>query len=443
MTNNPSNKIDWLMAAKARAFKCAPYLASPLWSLRIVYKDDLFVPGSKEPTLAVDKYWRMYVNPACGDKWTLSEAAGAIYHEICHLIREHAERCELNRLHPGNWNIAADLEINDEQLPEGLKYPPHVLTPRQFKFPDGLLAEEYYALLRKQAQKNGRGNKGNKGNKSEGDGEGGGGIPWYEDGEGNEGDGRPGEGSCGGCADGTDRHYQDAAPPSGSGKGVGKAEAGRLRRDVAARIKEASQERGTVPAGWARWAEVQMGEKRVDWRTLFRAAVRSSLAYKNGMGDYTYSRPSRRQTCVQNIILPGQHRPLPSVALLVDTSGSMDDESLSAIITEIKNILQVTEMTKLYVIACDAAVHWQGWVSNARHLELGGGGGTDMRVGFQVAQELKPAPQVLVVATDTYTPWPDVPPTEFKTVVVKTVEDGNTPEWARTVYLDPHKSSKS
>jgi predicted metal-dependent peptidase len=434
---NKPDELDWLVTAKARVFKEAPYLGFALFRITCIEAPDLFVPGTKEPTLAVDKYWRMYYNPLCGHKWTMAEQAGAIYHELGHLCREHAERCEEHNFDPRNWNIAGDLEINDEQLPQGLRYPPNVLTPKRFGFPDGLLAEEYYERLQKQAEKNrGKGGQGQKGDK---DGEGGGGVPWYGDGE---GEGRPAEGNCGSCANGKDRSYQDEAPPSGSDQGVGKAEAERLRRDVAAKIKEASKDRGTVPAGWARWADVQLGEKQIDWRTLFRAAVKSSLTYKSGMGDYTYMRPSRRQSAVRDIILPGTHRPQPSVVLGVDTSGSMDDETLNAIVSEIKNILQVTELARLYVIACDAAIHFEGFITNTQKIKLGGGGGTDMRVIFEAVQKMRTPPQVLVLATDGYTPWPAVMPREYKTVIVKTTKDVTTPDWARTVFLDPYKNKK-
>jgi predicted metal-dependent peptidase len=421
-----TNEIDWLMAARTRLFKCCPYLASAIFSVKVVYKDDMVVPGTDHPTFAVDKYWRMYVNPKCGDMWTLEEQAGALYHEISHLLRGHAERCEEGCYVPANWNIAGDLEINDSVLPDGMKYPPHVVTPKKFGLPDELLAEEYYALLEKQAEKNGGGSD---------DGEG---MSWYSE----KGAGRPGEGTCGSAAHGQAQDYEDGIPQTGEGTGISQAEAERIKRDVASKIAEASKERGNVPAGWMRWADVQMGERRVPWQKIFRNAVKRYLATKSGIGDYTYRRSSRRQTCVKDIILPGQHRPLPQVALLVDTSGSMDDETLSAIISEIKNILQATDAARIYVVACDAAVHFAGYVSQPRGIKLGGGGGTDMRVGFQHVQQLKPSPDVLVVATDTYTPWPDTAPHEFKTVVVKTIEEGKTPDWARTVYMDPHDKGK-
>ena len=62
------------------------------------------------------------------------------------------------------------------------------------------------------------------------------------------------------------------------------------------------------------------------------------------------------------------------------------------------------------VLSCDAAVHTVARVRRARDVRLGGGGGTDMRVGLAAAAELRPRPDLVVVLTDGYTPWPERPP---------------------------------
>ncbi len=62
------------------------------------------------------------------------------------------------------------------------------------------------------------------------------------------------------------------------------------------------------------------------------------------------------------------------------------------------------------VLACDAAVHTVTRVRKARDTALAGGGGTDMRAGITAAAALRPRPDVIVVFTDGYTPWPDQGP---------------------------------
>jgi len=90
-----------LQAARIRLAKERPYLASAAWALQPVPK-----PGLK--SMAVDMYWRLYYDPDVLSGWTAEVLAGALYHEICHLLRNHAER--LKHFNPRLSNIAADAE---------------------------------------------------------------------------------------------------------------------------------------------------------------------------------------------------------------------------------------------------------------------------------------------------------------------------------------------
>ncbi|AVM02113.1 hypothetical protein C6V83_08215 [Gordonia iterans] len=67
-------------------------------------------------------------------------------------------------------------------------------------------------------------------------------------------------------------------------------------------------------------------------------------------------------------------------------------------------------------------------------VDLVGGGGTDMALGLAVAAELRPRPELTVVITDGYTPWPNAP-IPGMTVIVTVVGHGDredlppTPDW--------------
>ncbi|HOQ91012.1 MAG TPA: hypothetical protein PLX03_12800, partial [Candidatus Hydrogenedentes bacterium] len=139
MTTMPAE----LQAARLRLVKERPYLASAAWALQPVQKPGL-------GTLAVDMWWRLYYDPAVIQRWSVEELSGVLYHEISHLLRDHASR--MKDFDRTAANIAADAEINDDLLAEGVKLPGQPVTPATIGQPDGLLAEEYYAALEKQAR---------------------------------------------------------------------------------------------------------------------------------------------------------------------------------------------------------------------------------------------------------------------------------------------------
>ena len=215
--------------------------------------------------------------------------------------------------------------------------------------------------------------------------------------------------SCGSGCDGLPRGYElldsDETQPA-----VGHAEADRIREAVAFAYRGHVTDRGLEPGDALRWAE-QILEPTVPWQQVLAAAVRRSVAAVSGAQDYTFARPSRRRTAVPNVILPGMRRPLPSVAVVVDTSGSVDDGLLAQALAEVEGALSGLGVSggRLRVLACDAAVHVVTTVSRVADVQLAGGGGTDMRIGIAVATDLRPAPEVIVVLSDGYTPWPEDP----------------------------------
>ena len=89
------------------------------------------------------------------------------------------------------------------------------------------------------------------------------------------------------------------------------------------------------------------------------------------------------------------------------------------------------------VLACDAAVGATSRVRRVEDVQLVGGGGTDMRVGIAAAEASRPHPDVVVVFTDGYTPWPERP-TRARLVVAIIGFQSSTehaPDWATTVRV--------
>lgn len=152
-----------IQMAKLAAGRAAYYNAPAVKALSLVIVDQPFIRPGVPMTMAVDKYYRLYVGPkfvqdcvdmaeavsdaapcaTCGDKahHRLAYVAGVIVHEAWHLVRRHNRRFEATGYQDFmRWNIAADLELNDDiveifktvQEPK-LCLPPGVMLPVNFR----------------------------------------------------------------------------------------------------------------------------------------------------------------------------------------------------------------------------------------------------------------------------------------------------------------------
>jgi len=393
-------RLDHIRLAAARlcAAEAQPFLAMALYALTPVADES-------RPTFAVDERWRLYVNPRRLSEWPIAEVAGVLLHEVGHVVRDHAGRARTisatDEESAHRWNLAADAEINDDLLAAGISLPPDPVTPGLLSMPDGKVAEFYYAALAEASAPPPD-------------------IP----------DCGPG---CHGRRDGDDPPYPSYLPA-----GLSEAEALLLRRRIGEEIaRQARNQPGTVPGGWLRWAEATM-RPRLDWRKLLAAKVRSSAAAVAGAADYSYTRPPRRR--VPHVVLPSLRRPLPRVAVIVDTSGSVDDDLLALAWTEVHGCLRSLGIRRdlLTLYAADTEVHRLTGPPR-RHVALRGGGGTDMADAITAVLATRPTPDLIVVITDGYTPWPARPPRRDVIVALLPTADlpDDVPTWAHVVRVEP------
>jgi predicted metal-dependent peptidase len=379
-----------LLAARFRAATERPYLASALYSMTVVADE-------RVGTMAVDKHWRCYVSPSFVAVRPVAELAAVWIHEVSHLLRDHHGRAL--RLPPGDGrdhhrvNVAQDLEINDDLLADGLPLPDDRVDPAGMGLPTGLLFEAYLPMVPPTRRH-----------------------------------------TCGSGAHGRDEAWDiGASPDHGS---VSAVEAEAIRRATASEIRQAARTRGNVPAGWTRWADHVL-EPVIDWRRALTGAVREAVAWASGAVDYTYQRPSRRSAAMRGVVLPRLRRPVPRVAIVLDTSGSMDDTRIAAALGEVTGVLRAVGVggNRVQVLACDAAVHVARRVASVGEITLAGGGGTDMRVGIDAAMETAPKPDFVIVLTDGYTPWPERAPAATR-VIAGVIGDGPTPPpWITTIRI--------
>jgi len=377
-------------------------------------------PGSG--TVSVDQNWRLRADPELTAAWTAAQLGSVLIHHVCHLLRTHGERAQAAGVgddEARTWVRAADAEINDDLVPAGLDLPGRPVLPEDLGAGDGLLAEQYFEGIR-------------RGRRPPAGARGGG---WADD------QARSGQSEAGGtagawldCGSGA-----DGVPRPGEGPGgLAGWQADLLRRQVAQDVIAHGKQAGTVPAGLLRWAE-EILHPKVDWRRLLAAELRRAVAQVAGAVDYSYRRPSRRSAVAGDVVLPALRRPVPEVAVVCDTSGSMTEDLLAMVLAEVEGLLRALGLARqVRVLACDTAVAPAQRVTSARQVQLIGGGGTNMGAGIAAAAALRPRPAVTVVLTDGHTPWPSRAPKGTRVVVgLLGARAPDAPPWARAVRVEP------
>jgi len=458
---------EWVRAARVYAADRVSWFAPALYAAPLHLTEALPAPAG------VDRHGRVYFNPrwvvllyeACGHnpQHLLQQLAHLWYHEVAHWLREHSARGEELRAHPELWNIAADLELND-YLPEGMMYPtvegkPLAMLPSDYHLPEGQIAEWYYHRLLQQAQQNSQSTQGrqsssgagNRSSHSQRQPQSGSGKKQPQRGSGrqdpqsSEQQQPQGSGSETPQQDSHDGHRDEGSGVHGQPRpwelpadapethALNDFDRKALQEEVARRITEHQKSRGTVPAGWLRWAE-EVLKPKVNWRERLRRILRGVIS--EGLGqrlDYSYHRPNRRAAVYHPIYLPslsqGEYK--PRIACVVDTSGSISDQELIQALAEVRGILTQLRIP-VTIIPCDAVPYEairvfedSDWLQVRRGLR--GGGGTDMIAGLNAALALKPKPEAVIVLTDGYTPFPSHRPKDTAVIWAIWQFEGDSP----------------
>lgn len=197
-----------------------------------------------------------------------------------------------------------------------------------------------------------------------------------------------------------------------------------------ATIQAANQARaeGKLSQSLARFVE-ELTAAKIDWKAMLRRFITETAK-----DDYSWMRPNRRFLS-QGIFLPNLYsETMGEIVVVIDTSGSIDQDTLNAFGGEIKAIVQGARPAKTHVIYCDAAVNHvdEFGPNDDLAFAMHGGGGTDFRPPFSYVEEKAIKPVCLVYLTDLWGPYGDAP--EYPVMWVCTTD--KVCSWGETVPID-------
>lgn len=309
-------------------------------------------------------------------------------HEAEHTAYLHSYR--MGDRDPGVWNTAGDGMINPELISAGLKMPRWddaklaafpgsgkkkgdpfgVLLP--WVTPDMVVEDVYKKLLEEQEKQE-------------------------KDGKGKPGKGTPGK-QKGGWANQGDLEADDGK------EGDGESEA-----EVKTMIAQAAR---TAFASGDKSAMIKrilgvVQQSEIDWKD----ETRSMLADPN-RNDYSYRRYSRR-FIYQGLYLPSLYsEDLGTLGVGVDVSGSMTDQQLSKIQSELRTIIEDCSPERTVVVYCHTDICRVDTFEKGEELvlEMPETGGTDMRKIVEYFNEYEGKLAGLILFTDLETPFPEQEP---------------------------------
>jgi predicted metal-dependent peptidase len=329
-------------------------------------------------------------NPEFFETLDVDTIAFVFAHEVAHIALKHGLR--RGSRNPDRWNRACDYFINLWLQKAGFKVWQHALLDARF---DGMSSEQIYDKLQQEEQANPD-------------------QPQPRDG----------------------LHGDVQAPGSMGGEDGGDGPSGGLSADAIAKIEQTIQQNIAAAANHARLAGQMSGdlERRVDgllnpqapWETLLQEFMRSCVA-----DEETWARRNRR---FADIYLPTRYSErLGDIVWIGDTSGSISGDELVRQASEVAYVCEVMRPERLRLLWADTAVAGEQVFEQGDPFtpEPQGGGGTDMRVPLGYATQFDP--DVVVLSTDGYTPWPDAPP-PFPLIVCCTT-DADVPDYATVVRV--------
>ena len=156
----------------------------------------------------------------------------------------------------------------------------------------------------------------------------------------------------------------------------------------------------------------------------------------------TYSKPNRRRSHLEGIILPARRsKSLGDVALVVDTSGSMSNQECNMALRWIEETVSVYRGAKITAIQADTRVIEEAtrtytvfdFPLDAGKVSWHGRGGTDLAPAIAAAAKLRPS--CIVVVSDMEWNFRDCPDPRIPTLWIETKSRDAKPKFGVVARL--------
>jgi predicted metal-dependent peptidase len=175
-------------------------------------------------------------------------------------------------------------------------------------------------------------------------------------------------------------------------------------------VQNAIKSRGTLPAFAERLIQ-RLKNPQTDWRAILNDFVQEEI------NDYSFSPPDKRFECTEEnpFFLPDFNEKddaVKDILFMIDTSGSMSDEEITAAFSEIHGAIQqfngkLAGMLGFFDAAITPPVPFES-VQDLKNIRPIGGGGTDFHIIFEyVAANMEDSlPSCVIILTDGFAPFP-------------------------------------
>jgi predicted metal-dependent peptidase len=357
-------------------------------------------------------------NPAFVDSLSHGELVGLVAHEVLHVALGHPWR-RGGREHR-KWNIACDKAINTElqtsgfTLPEDAYYSEGDEVGKSAEWIHGHMAEQEPEPKpepepqpdedeQEEEQPDDNGDPGQPGDAGDDEGDDTG------DGDGEEGGESDGDGNGEGNSQGPDAgngqgEVRDA--PVGPDADGDEAPSEQEWKEAVATAAALAKSQGELPGGLARVIADAL-KPRVDVRSLLLRWMQERTA-----SDYSWTRPNVRYLA-QGTYLPALHaHRMGEVAIMVDTSGSIDDVALGHAREIVQDVLDECDPSGVSLYFADARVCAVERLERGERLtwEPKGGGGTNFIPALEAIEQDESQPVCCICITDLEGTFPLVAP---------------------------------